>query len=284
MLTENPILQPFSCERLSINRSNLLKIKSFRCEKNGYLQDYIRSEAWNDDVLNNCAVYLVKYYDDPIFYFTLKCSALYSLFEDIDESDKNYFIIKPYLDKMSDITDDDEFYKLVKRLKEDGIDQRSIDLLKGKYWNSKLARKVAKDKNKDSDNKLPRVNKSVPVIELVHFCANDKTKNLWEFNKYNHKLGTVVFYSFISPIVESIYKQLGCTQLFLFAADGTENGKLIRYYKGAMKFKELEGLFPIKSSISLLCSSLSIKISAMQENRKKFFENFILDNTTEDFV
>lgn len=293
----NPIelLGSFHCERISSNVANKELIKSFSCKQNDNLQNYIRKEAWNEDKNNEKLVYLVKHQDKLLFYFSLKFSAIYEPYDSsiIEQSYRNYNAIEKYLTEVSDLIDYDfNFQNHIDRLYEKGVisannssqynELRSI--LINNFRHSFEARNLEQDKREDKFNTLQRINKSYPAIELVHFCANDKTKDIWDTNQYKHRLGTAIFHHFVTPLVTTQFQQLGFRYLFLFAADKSPFDSLVNYYKGAMYFSLCGKLMPIKTAYSMHCTTLCQKISDMPKHQERFFRELEYISTKDDWV
>lgn len=279
-MATNPIdlLNSLKCVRISSDKAHKEMIKSFSCQQNKCLTEYIRKKAWEDDSLNRKAVYLVKDDKSILFYFSLQCSTLYEPFnkEEMAKSFENFNEIEPYLKDIQDITQEDDFSNHIMRLLEANIIATDkFRRLMEKFRLSGNARRIRQDEHEDFDNNLPRVNKCIPTIELVHFCANDKTKGVWDANTYQVKLGAAIFFWFISPIVEDIYNKIGCSHLFLFAADESRDNELIKYYKATMNFDIDKKLIPIKSAFSLFCTPLCQKIANMKTNREAFTKELI---------
>lgn len=86
------------------------------------------------------------------------------------------------------------------------------------------------------------VSASVPGIELSQFAVNDKFRQ--EINKEVGKkvigLGKYFFSNFIFPIIVDVSKKIGVRFFYLYAADGSSDGKLIAYYKEVMGLRQLD--------------------------------------------
>lgn len=78
---------------------------------------------------------------------------------------------------------------------------------------------VINDLEKESEDNLKRVGKTFAGVEIVHFCANDNCRPLWEKLGIGQKPGTVVFWHFLIPKICELRKIAGCEYLFLFATD-----------------------------------------------------------------
>ena len=282
------LLGAFSCDRLSRDRANLHLIKGFKCHDNDTLTDYIRNRAWDDDSRNRRAVYLIKKDGVPVFFFSLQCGSMYEPYkeEELERSFANFKELEPYVQEIRDLTNGDDIANHIFQLLDAGIlPKDKFKTLMENYHNSVLARNIMQDEKEDPANKLKRVYKNIPVVELVHFCANEKAKNFaWDANAIHRKLGETVFFKFISPIVEEVSQKVGCTHLFLFASDDTQEEHLIRYYIGQMNFKRDDKLIPKKTDFSLFCTALCQKTAGMEKRRLEFFEDFFPDTQAEDFI
>lgn len=128
---------------------------------------------------------------------------------------------------------------------------------------------------------VKNVGKTFPAIEIVHFCANEDHRDLWKAFGFDQKIGVVVFWQFIVPIVGEVMKHVGCEYLFLFAADMTEDEELINYYRVNMNFRdkvEHEVAIPL---YDFACKFMYQETKDLLKGREKFFNSF---NREEDAV
>jgi len=52
---------------------------------------------------------------------------------------------------------------------------------------------------KEPTDHLKRVGKTFAGIEIVHFCANDACRTLWDEFHFQQKMGAVIFWHFVVP-------------------------------------------------------------------------------------
>ncbi len=270
------IINSLKCERLSSNEDNLRTIGSFYNSRNDNLVEPLRNEAFEEDENGNVAYYLVKNTNGEIlFYFSLKCGLLYDHY--IDE--KRLQLVKnmlKYLWKLkqdSDTTDDD---------------RQSIDLIFEKLRSRKGFTKsdLEKIKRKNKDTQaidsieeefaygMKRVGETFAGIELVQFCANDDCRHIWEDFGLKQKMGVVVFWHFIVPIVLDVMKLVGCQYLFLFAADLSEDEDLVNYYRTYLHFEDAEDRGTAIPIYDDTCKFMYQEVSNLKLKQSQFYDNF----------
>ena len=127
-----------------------------------------------------------------------------------------------------------------------------------------------------NDN-ITRVGQTFSGIELSHFCSNELTDELWRAYGFPQARGSIIFWWFVIPIVLEIVKHVGCQYIFLFAADSSEDGKLVNYYIDGMNFRVPDDLATTKPVYDFACKFMCNEVSALAEQRKAFFENFNVD-------
>ena len=72
---QQDILNSLKCERLTSNPENLRLVQQFVNLRNPNLADYLKNEAWQEDLSGDVTYYLVKNpQDEVLLYFSLKCS------------------------------------------------------------------------------------------------------------------------------------------------------------------------------------------------------------------
>ena len=113
------------------------------------------------------------------------------------------------------------------------------------------------------DNDIIDVTKTVPAIELSHFCVNAAYRNKkseWTINNgpFKYKVGQYCFYQYIAPLVIDIADKVGVEIIYLFCADVGDN-KLFEYYS-SLNFKIMDDMACIRSEYEnyLLCMTQKI--------------------------
>ena len=278
---QRKLLDSFSCVRLSSSELHRELIADFENKKNPNLVSTLQDEAWQEDQDGSIAYYIVKDPDGfPMFFFSLKCGALYQpLDEEQITARKKQLLGALGIVKQVDGTFSQadlqtaslilEQYRTGKYKPNEAIDEliNKIELLD--YMNQ--------DKDADPNRHIIRVDSTHSGIELVHFCKNDKSKNRWRSYGIHQPLGKVIFWYFIVPIIEEVMKIVGCKYLFLFAADGSEDGELINYYEVELKLNRPDDIGTSKPIYDLFCVFMCVKVTDLLSNRNEFLDTFNAD-------
>lgn len=284
------ILNSFKCDRLSSNEQNKELIKGFKSEKGDLLVKYMQQKGWDEDVSGETAFYLIKNPEGvPCLFFSLKCGAL---FEPLNEADieKNIRIIQEkispylYLDKRS-ASPIDISMAIAQIIKENNITLDEFNKIVSLLINKKrIKHGVSTDKEKEGERPIIRVHKTMPGVELMHFCANDLAKGSWKKLGFCHTMGVVLFWKFIAPIIEQLQTLVGCQYIFLFAADSTVDSTLINYYNVSLKFTIAENIGTSKPLYDFGCVFMSQDTKDLKKNKIHFFDNFNIDIDKDDIV
>ncbi len=134
------------------------------------------------------------------------------------------------------------------------------------------------------DDDIIDVTKTVPAIELSHFCVNEsyrRRKKEWIINNgpFKYRVGEYCFFQYIAPIILDIADKVGVEYIYLFCAD-EGNNKLFEYYS-SLNFEIMDDMACVRSEYEnrLLC--LTQKISDLKFATVKFMDekkaNAILD-------
>lgn len=269
------ILNSLTCERLSSNPENLRLVEHFYNAKNGSLEHTLKDAAYAEDEENNIAYYLVKHPNGEIlFYFSLKCGMLYDSLDEGEQlrqmNDLYRFLVD--LEKDSASTEED-------RLTINSI-LESIRTRKGlvKEELAKISHKkknqLLEDLEKESSDRLKRVGRTFAGIEIVHFCANDACRALWDEYHFKQKLGAVVFWHFIVPKICEARAIVGCQYLFLFAADLTPDELLINYYETFLGFRSSTEHGTAIPLYDYACKFMFQEVSGIETRRDDFYLEF----------
>ncbi len=79
------ILDSFLVERVNERDEFIRLVDQFRNIRNENLVDYLKGDAFEDDVKGNVACYIVFDSDNNILcYFSIRCGTLYSEFEELE--------------------------------------------------------------------------------------------------------------------------------------------------------------------------------------------------------
>ena len=269
------ILDSLTCERLSSNPDNLREVENFYNLRNGSLEHTLKDVAYEEDEASYIAYYLIKDAEGNIlFYFSLKCGMLY---DSVDQEEQ--------LRKLNDL------YRLLVELENDSSSTaeekltinsilESIRTRKGlvKEDLAKISRtkknQLLEDLKKEPTDHLKRVGKTFAGIEIVHFCANDACRTLWNGFQFKQKMGAVIFWHFIVPKICEAKKIIGCQYLFLFAADLTPDELLINYYETFLGFRSSDEHGTAMPLYDYACKFMYQEINGIENRRERFYKDF----------
>lgn len=203
----------YECVRLTSDEANKERILNFENQLNLNLVEYLKEDAWEDDVTSANAVYIVMDTEnnkDIVMYFALKSGMFSSPFSP-------------------------DIYELLDNLDEDVWSEmpgNKTDALK--YLKSF----IEAAENNSEINKVADTN---PGVELSQFCINlAYRKKMLDKGIDTKGIGAYIFHSEIYPIVQLVKEYVGCQFLYLFAADSSEDDSLIRYYRDTLGFSTLD--------------------------------------------
>ena len=312
---QREILSSFTCQRLSDDPANLNMIQTFHSSRGGGLVRTLRVNGWSADKRSSTAYYVVKNPQGRIvMFFSLKCGTLF---------DPDY--VQRCADEFSDTqqlwrawnqarTGDESSRELLRemerRLGTEGYREAIRNLDQNYHNRLERLRCIKWDKREEPNDKIIRVDLSHAAIELVEFCVNDRTKNCWRdvFGRSpetrHHTMGKVLFWWFIVPKMLEISRLVGCEYAYLFAADESPDGDLVRYYEDALHFRKLTHLGTIKPAYDLNCYFMGRRLFSVDEDsvdpnevvrdeddlrgldyyRDHFFSNFNLRTDVHDLI
>lgn len=271
-------LKSLVCERLSNEQdSNFRIVDEFNNYRNENLACVLKNEAYQEDRNGNIAYYLVKTKNNEIlFYFSLKCGLLYDEFYE----GKRYEELKELYNAILKISSDPNLSVEEKKCVNGLLEQ--FRTKKGLKMND-LANVLKIDPASDDFSKIFGKNhisvvRTFSGVEIVHFCANDDKKNIWNEKEFQQPLGAVVFWYFVVPKIVELKYIVGCEYLFLFAADKTEDETLINYYSDKLGFERMDEHCAAIPLYDFTCQFMSQRTDKLLEKQKLFFDNFNLDD------
>ena len=271
------VLDSLRCERFSSNIQNLYDIESFYNRRNDRLVEPLRNEAYCDDEEGRIAYYLVKHSSGKIlFYFSLKCGLLYDRFINNDEKMKSLKkLLTCFIELKNDPETSDEDRETINSIFEKIRTQKGFtkaDVAKIK----KKKEKAIEEIEKEFTDEVKKVGETYAGIEIVQFCANDddECRKLWSEYGFDQKLGVIVFWHFIVPIILDTMKLIGCQYLFLFAADLSEDEELINYYRNYLKFEDSLGRGTAIPLYDDMCKFMYQETNGLQDKREDFYDHF----------
>ena len=312
---QKKILNSFTCERLAANPLNLQKIQNFLSYRGPGLVRNLRNTGWETDRCGSTAYYVIKNsLGQIVMFFSLKCGVLFDpgyvkrfadefsetrqLWKKWNEARRGDLAARQYLMELEGMLGKEEFRTRIRNLESDYYIQRGINS------------EIKADKRNEPSDKIIRVDKAHSAIELVEFCANDRTRGCWEdafkdqLLTRRQTMGKVFFWWFIVPKMVEISKLIGCEYAYLFAADEDPDGDLVRYYEDALHFKKLTHLGTIKPYYDMNCYFMGRRLFSVDEDhldpgeiieeesdlyglahyREEFFQNFNLRPDADDMI
>ena len=268
------ILESFVCQRLSSESVNMRLVDNFSNHINDAIAQTLKNEAFEEDESNSIAYYVVKHSDGQIlFYFSLKCGLLFDHFINPELLNQLQKLAKG----LEDISDDKlltpqqkhDITEVMEKIRTNkGIAKE--DIYKLRFQKIDILDELEKEFNAD----IARVGKTFSGIELVHFCSNTDTDELWDSFGFPQLRGTIIFWYFVVPKVMEALKYVGCQYLFLFAADKSKEEKLVRYYENQLNFRKPDELATAKPFYDFTCKFMCHETSSLEQEQAEFFANF----------
>jgi hypothetical protein len=271
---QRSILESFVCQRLSSDSDNLRLVNDFSNHINDAIAQTLKNEAYEEDESNSIAYYVVKHSDGQIlFFFSLKCGLLFDHFINPDLLSQLQKLAK----ELDDLSDDSSLTLQQKRDITEVLEKIRTNkgLVKEDIHKLHLQKRdILEELEKEFNTDIARVGKTFSGIELVHFCSNTDTDELWDSFRFPQLRGTIIFWYFVIPIVIEALKYVGCQYLFLFAADKSKEEKLVRYYENQLNFKKPDELATAKPFYDFTCKFMCHEISTLKQEQAEFFANF----------
>lgn len=286
-------LDELVCERLRDNPDSEKLIQSFQNEKGSLIVNYLKQRGLDEDSEGSTAFYIVRTKNnDVLMFFSLKCGELFDpLFDEheVAEGYEKYLLILQAL-KNAD-ADPEAQERAIGKLQElsnkKGTPLHIVlnvnDILKETKHKAKLLQCLSADKETEQNEKISRVNRTYPGVELVHFCTNENCREVWKKLGFSRSMGEVIFWNKIVPKFFDVQEIVGCEYAFLFAADLSEDRILINYYNVSLKFEIDDAVGTNKPYYDFACAFMCQKLSSLKENQELYFKNFNLDEN-EDIV
>lgn len=274
---QQQVLDSLRCERLSSNDENFRLVGDFYNTRNDSIAEVLRNEAFSEDEHGSVAYYVVRHPDGNIlFFFSLKNGMLYD--QHLDE--KTISLLKKlyeYLDSLdTDAELTDEERGIIESVKEKVRSRKGLTKAELERIPKKNA-KILEDLEQELNENITHVGKTYSGVELVHFCANNATDELWKGLALPHDRGTLIFWQFIVPIILKVRVLVGCEYLFLFAADISEYHTLLDYYRNQMGFADEGERATAKPLYDLSCKFMYMETEKLEDRRNEFFDNFNLE-------
>lgn len=267
------ILDGLQCERLSSNSDNFALIDDFYNKRNSSLVETLQGDAFEEDENNRIAYYLVKNKEGNIlFFFSLKCGLLYDEFIEGERFKEMKAFYEKILSMSQNENQSPENKKVLASILEGirskkGVKKDDVARVLHLSSDSEVFTRIF-GKN------LKNVGKTFPGVEIVHFCANDAYRDIWEGYGFPQNMGTTIFWYFIVPKILDLMQIVGCEYVFLFAADLTPYEELVRYYSDELKFEKADEHCAAIPMYDFTCQFMSQKTCDLERKMNDFFENF----------
>lgn len=261
-------MESLKCERLSKNDKNSDYIEGFFARRNARIPEKLLDVGFDEDSSGTNNYYIVKNKNNEVlFFFSLKCGQLHEPYLKDDQQrlfDQFAIFING---KASEANADEDEKKQAQKIQEklrsgNGLTKSDVDFFQGK---SSLVDKMILECNLDQKHVLS----TAAGVELVHFCANDDKRDAWTLTE---KLGISVFWYFIVPIILEVRELVGCSHVFLFAADITEDETLVKYYK-QLGFEDKKSKMSVYPSYDEFCRFMFRETKDLAIERQAFLES-----------
>ena len=274
---QEKILESFSIERLSYSDINLRLVGNFSNPKSDSLTDKIQSDAFEEDGNGSVAYYVIKNKEDGgiVFYFSLKCGQLYDKLIEKEQLRliKNLFRYFDEIEKEESTSEEDR--RLIKEIRESVRTSKGVSKTELEKIQKKNSKAVTDIESVFTEN-LQRVGQTFSGVEIVHFCANENYRELFDSLGFFPHFGAIVFWHFLVPKVLEVRKYIGCQYLFLFAADTSDDESLIRYYR-TLHFTDVGEHGAVIPLYDWTCRFMYQEISGLSEGKEEFFNDFNRD-------
>lgn len=266
------VLSKFQCERLSSNVENFSIVDDFYNVRNNSLVETLQGDAYEDDENHRIAYYVVKEEGRIVFFFSLKCGLLYDEFLEGERFKEMKSFYDRIVQMSLDETQTEEDKKVIASILESVRSKKGVK-------REDVARILRLSSDSEEFSKifgknLKNVGQTFPGVEIVHFCANDAHRDIWEKLNLPQNMGATFFWYFIVPKIQELMKIVGCEYVYLFAADLTPYEELIRYYSEQLKFEKLDEHCAAIPMYDFTCQFMSQQTCGLEEKRRLFFENF----------
>ena len=284
------VLNSLICQRISKDRRNFDLLKGFKQAHSDYIHvlDHALDNVGTDDPLDREAYYIVKTKSGVgLFFFSLKCGELFHPISNInflsDGENLTQFVKK--LQQLIKVSVDSEVLKeeilQLVRQKKMSVD-KVLDAVDKKYKIDEDGLEKLKDEQKAEKNKrVFRVYSTLSSIHLVHFCRNTSNEAdvAWRRLKLGNDrpMGEIVFWWFVAPILQRIRKIVGCENVFLFAADDSEDNSLQKYYTQSLGFQLHDELGVNKPFWDWTSIFMDKDLSSLAAEQKRFRRIFNSD-------
>lgn len=271
---QQKVLNGLLCERLSSDEKNLRQVDTLVNYRNDSIANVLRNEAYEEDERGRVAYYVVKDENgEMLFFFSLKNGMLYDQHLDVRTIKllKKLYEYLEELDADAELSDSDKM--IIEAVKEKVRSRKGLTKAELERIPKKNAQ-ILEDLEQELNKNITHVGKTYSGVELVHFCANNATDDIWKELNLPQARGAIVFWQFVVPVVLKVREYVGCEYFFLFAADVSKELSLERYYKALMRFADEGEMATAKPLYDLSCKFMYQETETLSARREEFFENF----------
>lgn len=280
---QKAILRTLKCQRLTADPENKRLVRRFFSQNGASLTGTLQSTAWDEDLAGTNAYYVIKTPEkDILLFFSLKCGVLFNpnYFKKIQEE---YEEAHALFLAFTEGTGPDWAVQHIRELRD--THQLTFRVQKEIITRDRMLREIYHDLNseirREQNQKIVRVDKTHAGIELVHFCANDFTRGKWKSYGLGRSMGEVLFWYFVVPKILQAHRYLGCEYVYLFAADLSEDNRLINYYTNSLNFTRPEDIGASKPYYDFWCTFMCQRLADLKDRREAFIRTFNRLNTPE---
>lgn len=268
-------LSSLVCQRISADKANREYIQKFINSRNPGLAYSLKS-GWSDDTKDKIAYYIVREPQpdgDPLLFFSLKCGEIdvpYNL-EKLRTAMENSLAL---LDAAYGMEAPDWAKEVIEKRKVNGV----LPYRKMLEFRQRYERNVSKWNDYFTEVRLDggnivRTKKTLPGVELVHFCVHDPASTKWKELGNPQSLGKTMFWQFVVPVIQQVRDLVGCEYIYLFAADSRKYGRLVNYYT-ELGFEIRPDLSVSKPAYDFCCYFMCQKVTSLRNRRNAFFRNY----------
>ena len=304
---QKAFLESLVCQRISKDTANKSVIKAFENPKSSPGITSALKKSWNTDKQDKVAYYIIKdpADDQPLLFFSLKCGEVHQPLdpEKLSSSVKSaLMMLRAANDRCScpqlpNTPDPGRRRKLLEMAMDalhasaqievedwakEAVEKQLVDgELPDKAWDKIWGRVLRSQGRLDSYNdelelesaNIIRTKKTLAAVELVHFCAHEPARKKWAAMQMGKSLGRTMFWQFIEPKIREIRELVGCEYLYLFAADSSREGELVKLYQ-EMGFEFRDDLYVTKPSYDFCCYFMCQEVTHLKTRRNEFFRTY----------
>ena len=253
-------------EKLTDDERNKEQIKEFNGGEKGLgLENKLKNNGWSETDIGDSSYYLVKdrRSKEIATFFSIKCGLLYEPqhYEKLQSDDRDF--VNLLVEAIE--TNNDEAIANYK-----ASDLYTLDKFETLYMDAK---KLIKAKENKRESGSINVKYTYSAIEVQNLCRNH---NYSIPESVKAPIGFQTFWFVIVPIIENVASLIGCRYVYLFAADATDQYRLIDYYKNRWGFESLADLTlsVIRPEYDYNCQEMYTSVADLVNAQKNIWEQF----------